>query len=84
MIRQINPDRIASKTPAECATAAIETGLSRPAVETLTTEFEAVRYGGAPVTAEREQRAHRALSQLDIEIAPEPETDPNERDYTHE
>ena len=79
MVRQLDIDRLDSKTPAECAAIALEAGLSQPAVETLTTEFEAVRYGGAPLTNERERSARRALSQLDIETELTPNVESDER-----
>jgi hypothetical protein len=79
MVRQLDIDRLNSRTPAECAIIAVEAGLSQSAVETLTTEFEAVRYGGAPLTNERERSARRALAQLDIETELTPNVESDER-----
>jgi len=79
MVRHIDVDRFESRTPTECATAAIEAGLSKAAVETLTTEFEAVRYGGVSVSEEREHRARHALSQLELDSDLVLESDRDER-----
>lgn len=54
-----------SATPGEYARAAIAAGLDRETVERLTDLFEAVRYGGAPATAERERDAREAVEKLD-------------------
>jgi hypothetical protein len=54
------------RTPAECATAAVESGLDPDGVERLRRVFEEVRYGGGEVTAERRRRMERGLSQLDL------------------
>lgn len=54
-------------TPAEFATAARDAGMQAQHVDTLTDLFREVRYGGQPVTEERERRALDALR--DIEAA---------------
>lgn len=65
MVRRANPDRPWSRTPSECARAAVETGVDSETVETLTTLFEEVRYGDEPVTDERRERAREGLRRLD-------------------
>lgn len=54
-----------SRTPGEVADAAIEEGLHRDAVRTITNVFSEVRYGHQPVTEERERRAESALQSID-------------------
>lgn len=51
-------------TPEEFADAAIEAGMAPDDVRELTWLFEAVRYGDAGVTDEREQRAREALRRI--------------------
>jgi hypothetical protein len=65
MVKQANPDRPWSRTPAECAQAAVDAGMNAEAVSRLTTLFEEVRYGDAPVTDERRQRAREWFERLD-------------------
>lgn len=52
-------------TASEVARAAVTSGFDREAVRTLTDLFEEVRYGGRPVTDERERRAESALSSIE-------------------
>lgn len=54
-----------NRTPGEVANAAIEQGLPREAVATLTRVFSEVRYGHRPVTEERERRARSAWQSID-------------------
>ncbi|WP_276271122.1 DUF4129 domain-containing protein [Haloarcula litorea] len=54
-----------SATPREFADAAVEAGIDDRHVETLTTLFEAVRYGDRPVTEERAARAEAALRAIE-------------------
>lgn len=54
-------------TTGEVASAAVERGLDREAVGTLTTLFEEVRYGDRPATADREGRAEAAVSDLSLD-----------------
>lgn len=70
MVQRANPDRPRSRTPAECARAAIDAGLDSETVESLTTLFEEVRYGDRPVTDERCERAREGLRDLDRHTAP--------------
>lgn len=60
-----------SVSPAEVAAAAIQDGLERQAVETLTSEFCAVRYGTAAPTEKRERRARSAGDRLGLRGADE-------------
>ena len=59
----------ASSTPAEFASAAVDAGMARDDVDELTDLFEAVRYGGADATADREQRAVDALRRIESTYA---------------
>ena len=57
-----NPE---ASTPAEFAAAASDAGMAREYVDELTALFRSVRYGGAEVTADREQRAVDALRAIE-------------------
>jgi hypothetical protein len=59
VVEHLGIDGARTKTPRECATRAIDAGADPSAVETLTRTFEEVRYGGAPITDERERAARR-------------------------
>ena len=61
-----NPE---ASTPAEFAAAAVQAGMAREDVDELTGLFEAVRYGTAEPTAEREDRAIAALRRIETEYA---------------
>ena len=61
---RVDVDRPEAATPGEYARAAVERGLDRDAVERLRAAFEAVRYGDAPVTEERERAARAAADRL--------------------
>lgn len=65
MVRHLDLDRPGTMTTSECASAAIEAGLDRDAVRTLTETYEEVRYGNQPVTARREERAMQSRRRLD-------------------
>ncbi|SHG41753.1 DUF4129 domain-containing protein [Halobaculum gomorrense] len=54
-----------STTPAEFAAAAVDAGMAREDVSTLTEAFEAVRYGDEPATPEREREAVAALRRIE-------------------
>lgn len=54
-----------TSTPAEFARAAVAAGLAAEDVRELTDLFRAVRYGGVPVTAEREERARETLRRIE-------------------
>jgi hypothetical protein len=56
------------RTPSECAAAAVDAGLDPDGVGTLTAVFEEVRYGEAPVTEERIERAREGLRRLDARV----------------
>lgn len=64
MVKRADVDDPRSKTPAECARAAIERGMDAEAVESLTRLFEDVRYGDAQPTKERAQEARNSLRTL--------------------
>lgn len=64
MVRQLDVPRPGSRTPLECARAAVEAGMDPDAVETLTRTFEEVRYGDRPVTEDRRERAREGLRKL--------------------
>lgn len=68
--REIRPESPAV-SPAELATTAVERGYDERAVETLTREFCAVRYGHASPTDERERRARTLGETLDISVEAE-------------
>ncbi|MFB6253316.1 MAG: DUF4129 domain-containing protein, partial [Halobacteriaceae archaeon] len=54
-----------TSTPGEFAIAAINAGMDRDHVETLTSLFEDVRYGGVDPTESDEQRAIEALREIE-------------------
>lgn len=58
-----------TSTPGEFAEAAVEAGMAADDVRELTSLFEAVRYGEAAPTAERESRAVSALRRIETEYA---------------
>jgi len=51
-------------TPRAVAAHAVEAGLPEAAVTDLTRTFQAVRYGGAEATPERERQAREALERI--------------------
>lgn len=65
MVRRLDVPRPQSRTPLECARAAVDAGMDPDAVETLTQAFVEVRYGDRPVTEERRERAREGLRRLD-------------------
>ena len=65
MTAQLDVANPEASTPAEFREAAIAAGMAPPDVDALTDVFEAVRYGGAPATAEREERAVDALRRIE-------------------
>jgi hypothetical protein len=67
MTRHLPVEHPRSSTPSEFADAAVEAGVSREDVTELTELFEEVRYGGEPVTEDRERRAVEALRHIEIE-----------------
>lgn len=54
-----------NRTPDEVAEEAVQQGLPRDAVDTLTAVFSEVRYGHRPVTDERERRAESAMRSIE-------------------
>lgn len=65
MTRQLDVDRRRSRTPGEFAAAAVDAGMRRDDVQTLTKVFEQVRYGDEPVTEERRDQAVEALRHIE-------------------
>lgn len=59
-------------TPGEFADEATSAGMNREDVARLTTLFEEVRYGDAPVTADRRQQAREALQRIESRYGDEP------------
>lgn len=64
MVAETDIEEPRTRTPSECAAAAVEADLDPSAVRTLTDVFEEVRYGERPVTDERRERAQRGLDRL--------------------
>jgi hypothetical protein len=64
MVRQLDVRGRRSVTPRELADFAVDQGMDQDAVETLTRQFEFVRYSDVAATAEHERRAREALSRL--------------------
>ncbi len=56
-------------TPAQFEDIAVDAGLDREDVATLTDLFREVRYGDAPATADREERARTALRRIEATYA---------------
>jgi hypothetical protein len=65
MTAHLDVERPDASTPAEFADAAVDAGMDREDVAELTRLFEAVRYGDAPVTEERAERATAALRRIE-------------------
>lgn len=66
MVRHLDLERPETMTTSECASAAIEAGLDREAVRSLTETYEEVRYGNRPVTDRREETAVQSQRRLDV------------------
>lgn len=64
MVNRLDVDQPQTRTPSECASAAVEADMDPTAVQTLTDVFEEVRYGEKPVTEERRERARDGLRRL--------------------
>lgn len=56
MVQRANLERPWTRTPEECARGAVDAGMDSEAVGRITSNFEDVRYGDAPVTDERRRR----------------------------
>lgn len=61
LLDEFDLDDVRAKAPEECAQEVIDRGAERAAVRPLTEAFTEVRYGGAPVTESRRERAREAL-----------------------
>lgn len=64
MVDRLDVQGWTTKTPEECALAAIEAGYDSEPVLTVTRLFQEVRYGDEPVTDARVSRARQALDRL--------------------
>lgn len=64
MVAGLGLERDPTRTPRECARRAVDAGLDRQAVGTLTEAFEAVRYGDEPPTEEWTTRARESIRHL--------------------
>lgn len=69
MVALLDVDNPRATTPGEFARAATAAGMARADVAELTDLFEAVRYGGAAPTAEREAAAVAALRRIESAYA---------------
>jgi hypothetical protein len=69
MTRHLDVARPESSTPTEFAAAAVDAGMDREDVGTLTGLFEEVRYGDADPTGARERRAIDALRRIERDYA---------------
>jgi len=65
MVEQADIDRPWSRTPRECARAAVDAGLEYEAVDTISQLFVESRYGDAALTEERRQQARHWRERLD-------------------
>jgi hypothetical protein len=61
-----------STTPREFQQAAVDAGMAPDDVQELTRLFERVRYGGEPVTADREERAVQVLRRIESAYGEQP------------
>ncbi|WP_121822906.1 DUF4129 domain-containing protein [Halostella salina] len=64
LVSNADADSPASRTPAEWRRAGVDSGLPAAAVDRAVSLFRAVRYGGRPVTDEREARAETLRRRL--------------------
>lgn len=65
MTRHLDVSNPRASTPAEFADAAVDAGMDREDVASLTDVFESVRYGAAEPTAGREEEAVEALRRIE-------------------
>ncbi|WP_424018726.1 DUF4129 domain-containing protein [Halorientalis pallida] len=66
LLSDLDVDRPETLTTRECADAAAAAGFDRTEIERLRLDFEAVRYGGLPVTDSRRRRARSARKRLGL------------------
>lgn len=69
MVRRTGLPDEATRTPRQCASAAVAAGADADVVRSLTETFEAVTYGGASVTEERRARARRDIRRIRTQLA---------------
>lgn len=68
MVARIDPSAEPTRTPRQYANAAIAAGADADAVRSLTETFEAVAYGGAPVTERRRAQARRDIRRIRAQL----------------
>ncbi|MFC7046704.1 DUF4129 domain-containing protein [Halobacteriaceae archaeon GCM10025711] len=66
-VSRLGLDRDRAKTTGECARRAVDAGVDAETVEMVRRPFEEVRYGGAPVTDDRRERAHHGVQRFRAE-----------------
>jgi len=66
LLSDLDVDRPETLTTRECADAAAAAGFDREEIDRLRLDFEAVRYGGRPVTDDRRNRARTARKRLGL------------------
>jgi hypothetical protein len=66
LLSDLDVDRPETLTTRECAEAATASGFDRTEIDRLRLDFEAVRYGGQPVTDDRRRRARSARKRLGL------------------
>jgi hypothetical protein len=71
MTEPLDVDAPATTTPREFERAAVEAGMARDDVATLTSLFEAVRYGGREATEASERRAVETLRRIEADYGGE-------------
>lgn len=64
MVERADVDRPRTRTPGECARAAVDAGLEDEAVATITQLFVEVKYAGQALTDDRQQRARQWAERL--------------------
>lgn len=69
MTTSLDLENPAARTPAEFRDAAVDAGMAAEDVDALTELFEEVRYGGAPPTERREDRARETLRRVERRYA---------------
>lgn len=74
MTEQLPVDEPETSTPAEFERAAIDAGMDPHDVAELTSLFESVRYGTAPPTQQREQRARTVFRRIEAAAPPDGDT----------
>ena len=68
MVSLVGVDDRGTMTPRECADRAVEGGVDPDAVAAVTEPFEEVRYGDAPPSADRRDRARQGLQRVRADL----------------